>query len=128
MRRPDAGLLDRAPLAVFAGREERIVSCNATEAHQQFFALLSEVVADPSEVVLIEHKGLPQRGMLVGEGYRTYVRQLEQLVRAFASSVRPPAASFRLAGTMTLPGELEPALDDLRADAHAAFARKIDDL
>ena len=50
-------------LPILDSHHERTVLRNATEARQQFFVLLSEVVADPSEVVLIEHKDLPGRGM-----------------------------------------------------------------
>ena len=72
-------------LPILDSHHERTVLRNATEARQQFFVLLSEVVADPSEVVLIEHKDLPGRGMLVSEAYREYVRHLERLVKTLAA-------------------------------------------
>lgn len=99
----------------------------ATDARQQFFTLLSGVVLDPSEVVLIEHKDLPGRGMLVGEGYRAYVRQLERLVKTLSNRLQP-AGSFRLVGTMTLQGSLEDTLGELRTIQGTRSASKFDDV
>ena len=111
----------------FQTHREHTVHYNATEARQQFFALLTKVVADPEEVVLIEHKDLPARGMLVGETYRTYVRQLERLVKSLSKELQPHG-KFRLAGTMTLRGDLNESLSKVRADAATRGASKLTDV
>ena len=108
-------------LPILDSHHERTVLRNATEARQQFFVLLSEVVADPSEVVLIEHKDLPGRGMLVSEAYREYVRHLERLVKTLAART---AGSFRLVGTVVLHGDVDDALRDLRGSERSRVETK----
>lgn len=114
-----------------ADHEEHAVTIKATEARQQFFHLLGRVVADTSALVIVEHKDLPGRAMLVSESYRDYVRQLEHLVRVMSAPSEPLAAAFRLAGSMSLAEDgdsADVALDTARARGRRLAARKFADL
>lgn len=95
---------------LLATHRENETSVKATRARDQFFPLLESVVSDPTRVVYVEHKDLDGRGMLVGEGYREYVRRLEQALRDLIGAV--PEQTMPLAGSMTLSAA---ALDDLDA-------------
>lgn len=95
---------------LLATHQENESSVKATRAREQFFTLLESVVNDPTRVVYVEHKDLDGRGMLVGEGYREYVRRLEQALRDLIGVV--PEQTMPLAGSMTLSAD---ALDDLDA-------------
>src|SRR5579872_5050123 len=107
------------PAPMIADHREEVVRRPATAARAEFFELLENVVANPNLVVLIEHRHLPQRGVLVGEAYLEYVRQLERLVRDLLVA-RAPADSFTLCGTATLNEDLERAIAAMRAGEAAA--------
>ncbi len=112
---------------LISGHEEHEIVSNATEARRTFFALLSGVVSDPTRVVMIEHKDLPGRAMLVGEGYRAYARQLEQLVALLFQRLQP-AAGFSLIGSGSLRGGLGEALEETRGAQRGQAAHKFDTL
>ena len=102
-------------LALLASHQEHASTLKASKARDQFLPLLQMVVRDPTAVVFVEHRDLPARGMLVGEQYQQYVRQLEQTVRALLAP--PQWTTFRLAGSVTLvTDDVEDALDGLRTE------------
>lgn len=114
--------------AGIGAHRERTTIITATEARQQFFTLLGKVIADPSELVLVEHKDLVGRAMLVSEAYRDYVRQLEALVSSLLDGGTSPSPAFRLAGSMTVVGDASTALAAARSDAAVRSARKFEGL
>jgi hypothetical protein len=104
------------------------VTLSATEFRQRFFALLGSVLADPTEMVFVEHKDLAGRAMLVSESYRDYVRQLEALVASLLSTGGAASPPMRLAGSMTIVDDAEGVLAAARASAAEQSARKFDGL
>jgi hypothetical protein len=115
-----------AALALLEGHQEHTVVVKATQARHDFFPLLEAVSADPARIVEVEHKGLGGRALLVNAQFRDYVRQLEQTVRALVGPA--PANSFALAGSLTLKGEVEHAIDALRKRQRRAAAKRFEDL
>lgn len=120
-------------LALLAAHEEHPSTVKATKAREQFFPLLEAVVRDPHCVVYVEHKDLPGRGILVGEGYRQYVRELEATVRALLGPA--PGVRFTLAGSLSLGADASDGLADverelaaLRADQAERAAARFDDV
>ena len=99
----------------------------ATQARNDFFPLLESVVADPSEVVEVEHKGLQGRALLVNAEFRDYVRRLEQAVRALLGP-ETGGPAFQLAGSLTVVEGVESAVEDLRGRERRAAADRFADL
>jgi len=116
-----------AAIALLEQHREHSVSVKATQARHDFFPLLGEVAGDPSEIVEVEHKGLPGPVLLVNAAYRDYVRRLEQAVRALLD-LYPESAPFRLAGSMVAVGDVDHALRDLRDDADRSSRERFADL
>jgi hypothetical protein len=114
-------------LALLEEHREHTVTVKATKARNDFFPLLEAVVADPTEVVEVEHKGLDGRALLVSAQFRDYVRRLEQTVRALLGPA-PGGTAFQLAGSLTVVEEVEDAITTLRADARRAAAERCRDL
>lgn len=104
------------------------LTISATKARERFFALLDAVAADPTEIVLVEHKGLAGRVMVASEAYHQYTQRLEQMLRATVASGTPAGHRFRLAGSLEVSDAAPAALALARADAAAAANRKFDDL
>ena len=111
-----------AALALMAEHQVRGIQRNATEARQTFFQLLGNVIADPAEVVLIQHKDLPARGALVAEAFLDYVHRLEELTRDLATASVEP---FALVGTATVDGDVEDLLRALRAEERSQSEARI---
>lgn len=116
-----------AALALLEDHRERTVTVKATQARHDFFPLLEAVVADPSEVVEVEHKGLQGRALLVNARFRDYVRQLEETVRALLGPA-PGAPTFRLAGSLSVVGDVEEGIETLRSRERRAAADRFTDL
>ncbi len=114
-------------LVLLASHAEHLSTVKATRAREQFFPLLESVVNDERCVVLVEHKDLPARGMLVSERYQEYVRQLEATVRALLAPT--PGPTFLLAGSVSVAAngdDLESSIASLRADHAARTTAKFD--
>lgn len=109
---------------LLASHKEVQVRTNATDARQGFFKLLEQVAADPSAVVVIEHKHAGT-GALVGAGFLEYVRALEGLARDLVGEMAEP---FRLIGTAVGSADFESALADLRAEQNARAQSRLDAL
>lgn len=108
-------LLDHSRTADTIERLVRqLVERPTTDVRQTFFQLLGNVVADPAEVVLIQHKDLPARGALVAEAYLDYVHRLEALTRDLANAAAEP---FALVGTAIVDGDVGDLLHDLRSES-----------
>lgn len=116
-----------AALALLEEHRERTVTVKATQARHDFFPLLESVFADPTEVVEVEHKGLQGRALLVNAQFRDYVRQLEQTVRALLGPA-PGGTTFLLAGSLSVVGDVEDAVEALRVGEHRAAADRFADL
>jgi predicted flavoprotein YhiN len=114
-------------IALLEQHREHSVSVKATQARTDFFPLLGEVAGDPSEIVEVEHKGLPGPVLLVNSAYREYVRQLEQAVRALLD-LYPDSAPFRLAGSVVAIGDVDAAMRELRDDAARSSRDRFADL
>ena len=114
-------------LALLAAHHEHTVTVKATQARHDFFPLLESVVADPSEVVEVEHKGLQGRALLVNARFRDYVRQLEETVRALLGPA-PGGPTFRLAGSLSVVGDIEEDIEALRSPERPATADRFADL
>ncbi len=116
-----------AALALLEGHREHTVTVKATQARNDFFPLLESVVADPSEVVEVEHKGHRGRALLVNAQFRDYVRLLEQTVRALLGPA-PDGPTFRLAGSLSVIGDVDGAVAALRDGERRAAADRFADL
>ena len=116
-----------AALALPEGHREHTVTVKATQAQNDFFPLLESVVADPSAVVEVEHKGRQGRALLVNAQFRDYVRLLEQTVRALLGPA-PDGLAFRLAGSLSVVGGVEGAVAALRDGERRAAAGRFADL
>ena len=120
-----------AALALLEGHQERTVTVKATQARHDFFPLLESVVADPAQVVEVEHRGLRGRALLVHAEFRDYVRQLEATVRALLGPA-PDGPVFRLAGSLAMGGEggadVDEAIATLRARERQGSAGRFADL
>lgn len=116
-----------AALALLDGHREHTVTVKATQARNDFFPLLESVVADPSEVVEVEHRGLQGRALLVNAQFRDYVRLLEQTVRALLGPA-PDGPAFRLAGSLSVVGDVEGDVEALRDRERRAAAARFADL
>jgi hypothetical protein len=108
-------------IALLEQHREHSVSVKATQARHDFFPLLGEVAGDPSEIVEVEHKGLPSPVLLVNAAYRDYVRQLEQAVRSLLD-LYPESAPFRLASSVVAIADVDEAIREMR-DAASRSAR-----
>ena len=84
-------------------------------------------VADPTEVVEVEHRGFQGRALLVSAEFREYVRRLEQAVRALLGP-ETGGPVFQLAGSLTVVDGVESAVEDLRGRERRAAANRFDDL
>ena len=127
MSRPPADSPVAAALALLGQHRERTVRVKATQARHDFFPLLESVVADPTEVVEVEHKGLTGRALLVNAQFRDYVRSLEAALRALVGP-GPNTSSFRLAGSLRLvDGEVEGAVAALREEDRRAMDHRFHD-
>lgn len=112
----------------YGGVDVHIVHRNATEARRDFFSLLSEIAADPSEVVEVTHKDLSEPVLIVSAQFRRYVRQLERLLRMRANR-DAIAAPFRIGGTMCLRDARNGnGVSDARREQQRLFALKFADL
>lgn len=101
---------------------------SATAARTEFFQLLESVAADPTRVIFIEHRGMPDRAALVNEQYLEYVRQLEALVGDLMAQ-RGGDESFRLCGTAELHADVDEAIAAIRAsDGPGRRAHRFRDL
>ena len=118
---PDTSLL-------YGGVDVHVVHRNATEARRDFFSLLGEIAADPSEVVEVTHKDLPEPVLIVSAQFRRYVRQLERLLQLRATRDTNDAA-FRIGGTMRLrDARHEDGVSSARREQQRLFAMKFADL
>lgn len=121
LENPDASLL-------YGGVDVHIVHRNATEARRDFFSLLTEIAADPSEIVEVTHKDLDEPVLIVSAQFRRYVRQLERLVQMRANR-DVTATPFRIGGTMRLrDARNEDGVSDARREQQRLFALKFADL
>lgn len=100
----------------------KLTSRNASEARQQFFALLEEVSRDPTGIVLIDHKDLPEPAALVNAPF--LLRTL-RLLRSLTARQRAAAVPFRLIGSATLVGEPDGVLDEVRERQRALGRAKL---
>lgn len=116
-----------AALALLEEHHEHTVTVKATQARAEFFPLLESVAADPSEIVEVEHKGLPGRALLVNAQFRDYVRHLERTVRALLGPA-PGGSAFRLAGSLAVVEDVEAAVESLRKREREAAADRFVDL
>ncbi len=119
-----------AALALLDAHRERTTTVKATQARHDFFPLLDSVVADPAEIVEVEHKGLGGRALLVNAQFRDYVRQLEDTVRALVGPV-PDSEPFHLAGSLgSVNGSpaIEESLQTLRTRERRGAATRFADL
>ena len=114
-------------LALLDEHHEHTTTVKATQARNDFFPLLESVIADPTEVVEVEHKGLQGRALLVNAEFRDYVRRLEQTLRALLGpdTGRPV---FQLAGSLTVVDDVVSAVEDLRGRERRAAAGRFADL
>ena len=113
---------------LYGGVDVHIVHRNATEARRDFFSLLGEIAADPSEVIEVTHKDLSEPVLIVSAQFRRYVRQLERLLQTRATEGANHAA-FRIGGTMRLrDGRNEDGVRDARREQQRMFAFKFADL
>lgn len=120
-------LVAAAALVLLEEHQERTVTVKATQARHDFFPLLESVVADASKVVEVEHKGLQGRALLVNARFRDYVRQLEDTVRALLGPA-PGAPTFRLAGSLSVVGDVEEGIETLRSQERRVAADRFTDL
>jgi hypothetical protein len=104
----------------------KVLSRNASEARQQFFSLLEDVVVrDPSQIVLIEHKDLPDAAALVSA---RFLFRVLRLLRSLRASGRGAATPFRLIGSATLVGSPTDPLAEVRQQQRALRDAKLDTL
>src|SRR5215210_2266531 len=105
----------RAPagLALARGLPGKLTTRQASEARREFFALLQAVIDDPTEIVLIEHKDLPDPAALVNAPFLMRTLRLVEQLRTRRLSSEPP---FRLIGSATLVGSADDVLAEVRAE------------
>jgi hypothetical protein len=106
------------------GLPGKLTRRQASEARREFFALLQAVIHDPTEVVLIEHKDLPEPAALVNAPFlmRT-LRLVTHLRNQWPSSDLP----FRLIGSATLVGSADDVLAEVRAEQRSRQQAKFSD-
>lgn len=121
-RRP---CLPAHPSSGEAGLPGKVTTRQASEARRDFFALLNAVVDDPTEIVFIEHKSLPESAALVNAPFLLRTLRLLKQLRARRPSSEPP---FRLIGSATLVGDPDDVLTDIRAEERAGRQAKFADL
>ena len=104
-----------------------VVERPATQARADFFQLLDEVVTDPDTMVLIQHRHLPRRAVLLSEQFLEYVKQLERVI-ADLMATRSSASRFTLCGSGELHGDLEAAIAEMRQGGNSDMESRFRDL
>lgn len=107
--------------------KEQAITTPATTARAEFFKILEDVVSDPTLLVYIEHRHLGRRGVLVGEQYIEYVRQLERAVGDLLAGREAPRG-FVLCGTGTLHGDADESIGDIRVRERIGRNARLADL
>lgn len=105
------------------GPMENIVSIS--DARARLPELAKHLANNPEDVVIIEHRDLPERIVMVNENY---LRFLETLVK---EKVKPKTGGFRLAGSITSDlsdDELDAFLEAMRVDAAERAREKFRDI
>lgn len=99
------------------------VTRGASQARQEFFPLLERVTAPGAEdIVLISHRGLPDRAALVSATWLHRTMALLEDLLARRSGTR--GTDFRLIGSATIVGDPATVLDGVRDRQRYLAARK----
>lgn len=94
----------------------------ASQARQELFRLMEQVAgSEGRDRVVIRRRGSPEGVALVRE---SYVRYLETRVEAAEAS--QPKKPFRLAGSLTVNGDVEEIIAEIRAEQNRLFEEKME--
>ena len=128
MAKPESGRLRASTSAGLTlpreGLPGKLTRRQASEARREFFALLQAVIHDPTEVILIEHKDLPEQAALVNAPFLMRTLRLVTHLRKQWPLSEPP---FRLIGSATLVGSADDVLAEVRAEQGTRQQSKFSD-